>query len=59
MEKCQPDESHILLIHTDPEMIQQIKSTGGNWPAKNETLVKNYVNFFVKFVRSIEIIDLE
>jgi len=40
-------------------MIQQIKSTDGNLPAKNETLIKNYVNFFVKFVRSIEIIDLE
>ena len=40
-------------------MIQQIKSTGGNWPAKNETLVKNYVKFFVKFIRSIETIDVE
>ena len=47
------------LTNQRNEMIQQIKSTGGNWPAKNETLVKNYVNFFVKFVRSIEIIDLE
>ena len=27
------------------EMIQQIKSTGDSWPAKNETLIKNYVNF--------------
>ena len=41
------------------EMIQQIKSTGGNWPAKNETLIKNYVNFFAKFVKSIEFIDLK
>ena len=40
------------------EMIQQIKSTGGNWPANNETLIKNYLNFFVKFVKSIEFIDL-
>jgi len=40
-------------------MIQQIKGTGGNWPAKNETLIKNYVNFFAKFVNSIEFIDLK
>jgi len=40
-------------------MIQEIKSIGGNWPAKNETLIKNYVNFFVKFVKSIEFIDLK
>jgi len=40
-------------------MIQQIKSTGGNWPAKNETLIKSYVNFFVKFVKPIEFIDLK
>jgi len=40
-------------------MIQQIKSTGGNWSAKNETPIKNYVNFFVKFVKSIEFIDLK
>ena len=24
------------------EMIRQIKNTGGNWPATNETLIKNY-----------------
>ena len=41
------------------EMIQQIKSTGGSWPEKDETLIKNYVNFFVKFVKSIEFIDLK
>jgi len=37
------------------EMIRQTKSTGGNWPTKNETLIKNYV----KFVKSIEFIDLK
>ena len=41
------------------ELIQQIKSTGGSWAAKNETLIKNYVNFFVKFVKSVEFIDLK
>ena len=40
-------------------MIWQIKSTGGNWPAKNEILVKNDVNVFVKFVKYIEFIDLK
>ena len=32
------------LINQRNEMIQQINSTGGNWPAKNETLIKNCVN---------------
>ena len=41
------------------EMTKQIKSTGGNWPAKNETLLKNDVNFFVEFVKSIEFIHLK
>ena len=40
-------------------MIKQIQSAGGNWPAKNETLIKNYVNFFAKFVKSVEFIDLK
>ena len=40
-------------------MIRQIKSTGGNWAAKNETLINNDVNFFVKFVKSIEFTDLK
>ena len=40
-------------------MIRQTKNTGGNWTAKNETLIENYVNFFVKFVKSIEFIDLK
>ena len=47
------------LINQRNEMIQQIKSTGGNWLAKNETLIKNYVNFFVKFFKFIEFIDLK
>jgi len=27
--------------------IRQIKNTGGNWPATNETLINNYQNFFL------------
>jgi len=40
-------------------MIQQMKRTGGNWAANNETLIKNYVNFFVKFFKFIEFTDLK
>ena len=29
------------LTNQRNEMIKQIKSTGGNWSAKNETLIKN------------------
>jgi hypothetical protein len=36
------------------EMTRQIKNTGGNWPAINESLVNNYLQFFVKFVKSID-----
>ena len=41
------------------EMIRQIKNTGGNWPATNETLINNYQHFFIKFVKSLEISDLK
>jgi len=41
------------------EMIRQIKNTGGNWPATSETLSNIYQNFFVKFVKSIELSDLK
>jgi len=46
---------------SDPrnEMIRQIKNTGGNWPATNETLVNNYLQIFVKFVKSIDFRDLQ
>ena len=41
------------------EMIKQIKNNGGNWPTSNETLVNNYLNFFVTFVKSIDFTDLQ
>jgi len=41
------------------EMIRQIKNTGGNWPATNETLINNCQNLFVKFVKSLELSDLK
>ena len=41
------------------EMIKQIKNNGGNWPTSNETLVNNYLQIFVKFVKSIDFTDLQ
>ena len=41
------------------EMIKQIKNTGGNWPTVNETLINNYLQIFVKFVKSIDFTDLQ
>jgi hypothetical protein len=40
------------------EMIKQIKNTGADWPTKNETLVNNYLQIFVKFVKSIDFTEL-
>ena len=39
--------------------IKQIKNTGGNWPTKNATLVNNYLQIFVTFVKSIDFTDLQ
>ena len=41
------------------EMKKQIKNSGGTWPTKNETLVNNYLQIFVKFVKSIDFTDLQ
>jgi hypothetical protein len=41
------------------EMIKQIKNTGGNSPTTNETLFNNYLQIFVKFVKSIDSTDLQ
>ena len=41
------------------EMIRKIKNTVGNLPATNETLINNYQNIFVKFVKSLELSDLK
>ena len=39
------------------EMIKKLKkkNTGGNWPTTNETLVNNYLQIFVKLVKSIDL----
>jgi len=40
------------------ELIKQIKNTCGDWPTTNETLVNNYLQIFVKLVKSTEFTDL-
>jgi hypothetical protein len=40
-------------------MINQIKNRGGDWPMTNETLVNNYLQIFVNFVKSIDFTDLQ
>jgi hypothetical protein len=40
-------------------MIKQIKKTGGDWPTTNGKLVNNYLQIFVKFVKSIDFTDLQ
>ena len=37
------------------EMIKQIKNSGDNWPKKNGTLVNNYLQLVVKFVKSVNV----
>ena len=41
------------------ETIKQIKNTGGSWPTTTETLVNNYSQIFVKFVKSMDFADLQ
>jgi hypothetical protein len=40
-------------------MKKQIKNLGGDWPTTKETLVNNYLQSFVKFVKSIDFTDLQ
>jgi len=41
------------------DMITQTKNTGGDWPMTSETLVNNYLQIFVNFVKSIDFTDLQ
>jgi len=41
------------------DMIKQTKNNGGNWSTTNETLLNNYLQIFVKFVKSIDFTDLQ
>jgi len=47
------------LCNQRNEMIKKIKNTGGIWPMMNETLVNNYLQIFVKFVKSVDFTDLQ
>jgi len=47
------------LCNQRNKMIKQIKNTGGIWPMMNETLVNNYLQIFVKFVKSVDFTDLQ
>jgi hypothetical protein len=40
-------------------MRKQIKDIGGDWPPTKGTLVNNYLQIFVKFVKSIDFTDLQ
>jgi len=50
-----PPDNTQLSRNERNEMIKQIKYTGGKWPTTNETLVNNYLQFFIKFVKSIDL----
>jgi hypothetical protein len=41
------------------EMKKQIKNIGGDWPLMKETLVNNYLQIYVKSVKSIDFTDLQ
>ena len=41
------------------EMIKQIRNTSGTWPPTHETLINDYLQLFVKFIKSIDIADLQ
>jgi len=43
-----------ILCNKRNEMIKQIKNTCGNWPTMNERLANDYLQIFVKFVKSID-----
>jgi len=40
-------------------MMKTNKNTGGNWLTTNETLVNNYLQILVKFVKSTDFRDLQ
>ena len=40
-------------------MIKQMKNTSGILPMTNETLVNNYLQIFVSFVKSVDFTDLQ
>jgi len=47
------------LCNQRNEMIKQMKNTSGILPMTNETLVNNYLQIFVSFVKSVDFTDLQ
>jgi hypothetical protein len=65
---CEEDEEqttdHLIfqcnkLSNQGNEMIKQIKHNCGTWPLTNETLVNDYLQLFVKFIKSTDFRDLQ
>jgi hypothetical protein len=40
-------------------MMKQTKNTCGTWPPTRETPVNDYLQLFVKFIKSIDFTDLQ
>jgi hypothetical protein len=67
MYPCEEEEQtsdHLIfqckkLNNQRSNIIKQIKNTGGDWPTTKETLVNNYLQIFVNFVKSIDFTDLQ
>ena len=66
MRPCEEEEQtsdHLIFqckrLNNQRNMIKQIKNTGGDWPTTKETLVNNYLQIFVNFVKSIDFTDLQ
>jgi hypothetical protein len=47
-----------ILSNQRADMIQKIKTAGCYWPTTNEKLVKDCLQIFVNFVKSIDFTDL-
>jgi hypothetical protein len=62
---CEEETTYHLIFQCNKlsnqrnEMIEQIKSTCGTWPPTHETLVIDYLQLFVKFIKSIDCTDLQ
>jgi hypothetical protein len=63
---CEEEETtdHLMFQHNKlrnqrNEMIKQIKTTFGTWPLTQETLVNDYLQLFVKFIKSTDFTDLQ
>jgi hypothetical protein len=62
-EEKEQTSNHLIFqckrLNNQTNMIKHIKNTGGDWPTTNKTLVNNYLQIFVNFVKSIDFTDLQ